>query len=383
MNKWYQNFQRNTGLSPYVWVIFYILPFYFIFEAQTTWQVVFGVVLIVLFFISYVLSFGSKGWLVYFWTACQMAISIAMTFWFSYVYFSLFLALFIGNIRNKAGFITLYTIHLVTTFAVINYGIAKGYPVLIAQFPFILVNLIAMILLPVNMYNKNKQEQLEDQLDNANRRISEFVKQAERQRIARDLHDTMGQKLSLIGLKSDLAVKLMDTQPSRAKQEIRDVSQTARSALKEVREMVMEMRGMHIGDALRKVKEMLVAANIEYIIQGELRDGQVSLIHEHVASMCVMEAVTNIVKHSHASQCTLSFEATEGQYKIIVKDNGIGMSLKSKSQGSGIRGMRERLEFVNGSLTINSYSQTDVDPGVKLEILVPLNVPQLMEGVSE
>ena len=216
MQKWHQIFHKNTGLSPYVWVVFYILPFYFIFRSSSTYQIVFGIIMIIVFFICYVLSFVSKGWLVYFWTSVQILISITMTLLFSYVYFSLFLAFFIGNIQSKAGFITLYTIHLVTTIVTINYGFVSQNPVFITQLPFIIISVFGVILLPVTTYNRNKSDKLQGQLEDANKRISELVKLEERQRIARDLHDTLGQKLSLIGLKSDLAGKLISKNPTQA-----------------------------------------------------------------------------------------------------------------------------------------------------------------------
>ncbi|MEC0267665.1 sensor histidine kinase, partial [Paenibacillus anseongense] len=95
MQKWYQIFHKNTGLSPYVWVVFYILPFYFIFRSSTLYHIVLGTIMIMVFFSCYVLSFVSKGWIVYFWTSIQIIISIIMAIVFSYVYFSLFLAFFI------------------------------------------------------------------------------------------------------------------------------------------------------------------------------------------------------------------------------------------------------------------------------------------------
>jgi two-component system sensor histidine kinase DesK len=378
MHKWYHIFQKNTGLSPYVWVVFYILPFYFIFSANSTCQVVFGVVMIIVFFACYVLSFISTGLLVYFWTSVQIVISLAMTLLFGYVYFSLFLAFFIGNIQNRAGFITLYTIHLVTTFAAINYGFAAQIPVFITQFPFILVVIIGVILLPINMYNKNKSDQLEGKLEEANKRISELVKLEERQRIARDLHDTMGQKLSLIGLKSDLAGKLVDIEPQKAKAEMKDVSQTARSALKEVREMVTEMRGMRLEDAIFRVEQILEIAEIDFRLEGDVKLNQTSIMNENVVSMCTMEAVTNIVKHSKAAECTISIEPSDSELVVRVQDNGVGLPKAYRnSWGSGIRGMKERLEFVNGGLSISS------DNGTLIVITVPNILNQVKKEAEE
>lgn len=366
MQKWYQIFYKNTGLSPYVWVVLYILPVYFIFPSTSTHQFVFGVFMIISFFICHVLSFVSKGWLVYFWTSMQILISIMMTLLYSYVYFSLFLAFFIGNIQNKNGFVTLYTIHLVSTIATLNFGFVTQTSQFMKQLPFVLVILIGVILLPVNTYNRNKREKLQGQLEDANKRISELVKQEERQRIARDLHDTLGQKLTLIGLKSDLAGKLMTNNPTQAQIEINDVRQTARTALKEVREMITQMRGTRLEDEMFRIIQILKSAQIEFILEGNPRLTNTSLMVENVLSMCLKEAVTNIVKHSNASTCSILIEPSRTDLVIRVLDNGIGMSDDPyNSKGSGIRGMKERLEFVNGSMEIVS------DNGTMIVIKVP------------
>ena len=362
MNKWYHIFHRATGLSPYVWIVFCILPFYFILRSSSTPEIVSGIVMIILFFVCYMLSFVSKGWLVYFWTSVQIVISIAMTLLFSYVYFSIFLAFFIGNIKNRAGFITLYAIHLASTFITINYGFATQNQLFFTQFPFILISLIVVILLPFNTYNQKKQGQLEGQLEDANKRIAELVKQEERQRIARDLHDTLGQKLSLIGLKSDLASKLIHSNPAKAQAEIRDVQQTARTALKEVREMVTQMRGTRLEEEMQRVKQILVAAGIELRVEGDYRMTDTNLLTENVLSMCLKEAVTNIVKHSHAACCTILFSSTPSELAVTVSDNGVGMVVGRpwSYRGNGLRGMKERLEFVNGSLELKSEGGTEL-----------------------
>lgn len=367
MQKWYHILHKNTGLSPYVWVVFYILPFYFIFRSSSTYEIVIGIVMIIVFFICYVLSFLSKGWLIYFWTSLQIIISIAMIVLFGYVYFSLFLAFFIGNIQNKIGFITLYTIHLISTVVTINMGFVAKNSSFINQLPFVLVSLIAVILLPVTTYNWNKREKLQGELEHANKRISELVKLEERQRIARDLHDTLGQKLSLIGLKTDLASKLITKNPTQAQTELQEIRQTARIALKEVREMVTQMRGTRLEDEMFRITQILKAAEIDFVLEGNPNLTNTSLMTENVLSMCLKEAVTNVVKHSSATSCSISIEPSRTDLIVQVKDNGIGMIEETVcTKGNGLRGMKERLEFVNGSMEISSSEN-----GTTIVIRVP------------
>ncbi|ARK28865.1 sensor histidine kinase [Halalkalibacter krulwichiae] len=378
MQSWYNIFPKNTGLSIYVWIIFCLLPFYFIFRSSSAFEIIFGIIMILLFFISYRLSFISKSWLVYVWVGIEMAISIGMTLFYGYVYFALFLAFFIGNIQSKLGFLTLYIVHLLTTIVAVILSFFTQNELFFAQFPFIIISVIGVILLPFNTYNRNKQEKLEGQLEDANKRISQLMVMEERQRIARDLHDTLGQKLSLIGLKSDLARKLIEIDPNSAKGELSDINQTARTALKEVREMVSNMRGAKLEDEIIHVKQILKAAEIDFVTEGSVKLTATPLLVENVVSMCLKEAVTNVTKHSQATICKVTIDETQDELRMIVEDNGIGIKDKSDfSKGHGLQGMKERLEFVNGSLTIIDSE------GTKLDIRVPKVIQQMAkEGLS-
>ncbi|TVY08629.1 sensor histidine kinase [Paenibacillus cremeus] len=357
MQKWYHIFHKSTGLSPYIWVVFYISPFYFIFRSSSPYEVASGIIMILAFFLCYVMAFRSKGWKMYLWTSVQIAISITMTLMFGFAYFSLFLAFFIGNMQHKVGFYVLYSIHLITTVVAVNVGFVSQNAVFLSQLPFVLISLIAVVVLPVTTYNWNKRDKLEGQLEDANKRISELVKLEERQRIARDLHDTLGQKLSLIGLKSDLAGKLLSKNANHAQVlvEIKEIRQTARIALQEVRELVTQMRGTRVEEELLRVKQILMAAEIELHVEGDPQLPNTSLIAETVLSMCLKEAITNVVKHSSASACSVAIEPSRTELVVKVKDNGIGIADESVCfRGNGLRGMKERLEFVNGTMEILS-----------------------------
>lgn len=361
MNKWYQLFPKNPWISIYVWIIFCILPFFFIFRTSSSFEIAIGILLVFLFFLSYRFAFRSKGWSVYVWVSLEIVISFIMTVLFGYVYFSLLLAFFIGNIRSKIGFFILYGIHLTSILIAVGVGTFTEKEIFFSQFPFILICIIGVILLPFNLYNRNRREQLEGQLEDANKRISQLVVFEERQRIARDLHDTLGQKLSLIGLKSDLASKLIERNPGSAKIEIDDIHQTARIALKEVRELVENIKAVKLKDEIVRVQNILKVAQIDFMLKGNPNLSNIPLLVENVLSMCLKETVTNVVKHSQATACTVFIEQLPDEVLIKVHDNGLGnVGNKDFLKGHGLSGIKERLEFVNGSLDILSGKGTTI-----------------------
>lgn len=373
MLKKYWNLLKSTGISPYIWTVLAILPFYFIVQSSSTFKIVFGIVITILFLLIYRIAYIVKGWAVYVWTCILIGISVLSISLFSYVYFAFFIAYFIGTIKNKVPFLTLYFIHLVSTAIVINFSIILHEDQIVKQLPFVLVVLISVILLPLSLRYRKERGQLEEKLEDANKRIADLVKQEERQRIARDLHDTLGQKLSLIGLKSDLARKLVYSNPEQARAELKDVQQTARTALNEVRKMVANMRGLRLKDEMIRVKQILNAAQINIVFDQDLSSVNVSLLTENILSMCLKEAVTNVVKHSKAKNCYISLIQTSNETIIKVRDDGIALVQSvCFNKGSGLKGMRERLEFVNGSLEIVT------EEGTILIIKVP-NVVKISE----
>ncbi|RTQ93926.1 sensor histidine kinase [Lysinibacillus telephonicus] len=301
------------------------------------------------------------------WVSFEMVLNIAMTLMFGYVYLSLFTAFFIGNIRSTVGFYIMYGLHIGFTVLSIVAGYFINLELFLSETPFIIITVIGVVLLPFTLYSKNKQENLVGQLETAKERIAELIIHEERQRIARDLHDTLGQKLSMIGLKSDLASRLVTKNPGQAIQEIRDIRHTASIALKEVRELVSHMRAVKLNEELIRVEEILKAAQIDYEIIGDTESLNIPVLAENVLSMCLKEAITNVVKHSGAKNCKITIERNDNEVMLTVLDNGKGLKEKL-NVGNGLKGMQERLEFINGSLTVENKK------GVKLIIRVPLAI---------
>src|SRR5688572_29387338 len=132
-------FQRGSGMSPYIWSILSLLPFYFIFQSSSTIEIFVGIGLTVLFFIALRLAFMSKKWPVYLWMGTLIAISLTMTILVQYVYFAFYIAYYNGHIRNRAAFITLYVIHLISTTIAINYHLVLQSGLILEQLPFVII----------------------------------------------------------------------------------------------------------------------------------------------------------------------------------------------------------------------------------------------------
>ena len=194
----------------------------------------------------------------------------------------------------------------------------------------------------------------------AREEIEHLAKVAERERIARDLHDVLGHTLSVVVLKSELAGKILHQNPERAQKEIAEVEQIARTALAEVREAIRGYRAEGLAAELDRARATLDAAGVT--LDCSSTPPKLLPAQETVLSLIVREAVTNIVRHAHASQCRISLEQNAGQISLLVEDDGRG---GIRNEGSGLRGMRERVESLNGHLQILS------DHGTRLIIEVP------------
>ncbi len=191
--------------------------------------------------------------------------------------------------------------------------------------------------------------------------IEHLAKVAERERIARDLHDLLGHTLSLITLKAELARKLVDRDPQRAKQEMQDVEHTSRAALAGVREAISGYRGQGLAAELLRARQTLETAGIT--VDCEASDVPLSPAQESVLALALREAVTNVVRHAQAQTCSVRLARDEQLCTLEIADNGCGTD---SPEGNGLRGMRERLEAIGGSL------QRQTAAGTRLVIHLPL-----------
>lgn len=187
---------------------------------------------------------------------------------------------------------------------------------------------------------------------------------AERERIGRDLHDLLGHTLSLITLKSELAVRLFDRDPLGARREIVDVERVARDALGQVRRAVTGIRAAGIAAELASAHLLLESGGVR--LEYEALDGSALPPDiETIFALMIREGVTNIQRHARATQARVSLALAEREVRLVIEDNGRGGVI---APGNGLTGMRERLRALDGDLAIAS----ERGRGTRLEACVIL-----------
>ncbi|WP_103933259.1 sensor histidine kinase [Bryocella elongata] len=207
-----------------------------------------------------------------------------------------------------------------------------------------------------------QQRRADCKLRMAHEEIEALAALAERERIARDLHDVLGHTLSVITLKAELAGRLLQIDPQRAALEIADVERTARKALSEVREAIGGYRTRGLGAEIEAARATLDAAGVQLIAEAPSLSG-LSAAEETVLALALRESVTNIVRHAKATTCKLRFFSESGRRRLLVEDNGNATDLR---EGNGLRGMRERVESLGGHVKLEHRA------GTRLLIELPL-----------
>jgi len=190
------------------------------------------------------------------------------------------------------------------------------------------------------------------ELQEAREELARSAVAEERMRFARDLHDLLGHSLSLIALKSELARRLADADPPRARQEMADVEEVARQALAEVRDAVSGYRQVSCAQALAEAHAALTGAGIAVRLPDAVPvlPGGV----DAALGWVVREATTNVLRHSGAGR--VGVELTEDGVRAVlaVTDDGTGtgerVTVLGGTSGTGLAGLRERVGALGGEL---------------------------------
>jgi two-component system, NarL family, sensor histidine kinase DesK len=200
-------------------------------------------------------------------------------------------------------------------------------------------------------------------IDESQEEIRRLAATAERERIARDLHDLLGHTLTLITVKAELAAKLAERDMESAAREIRELEAVSRGALRQVREAVGGYRSGGLVGEMAIARIALSAAKVE--LTSELATSHdCPPAHDHLFALVLREAITNVVRHAAARHCKVKLSCDGVKASLCIQDDGRGGRIRA---GNGIKGMRERLAGLRGSLDIESD-----DEGTRIVATLPL-----------
>jgi two-component system sensor histidine kinase DesK len=165
----------------------------------------------------------------------------------------------------------------------------------------------------------------------------------ERLRLSRDLHDLLGQSLSAVSLKGDLAIALLDSDPSAAEAEIHGLTQVAREALRDIRHVVHDEHPVTLRGESQGAAVLLAAASINAHIDVQLPNLAPQV--DELFGWATREGVTNMVRHSQAGTCTITATRRERAALLEIVNDGAG---PTNGSGTGIDGLTERAQAISG-----------------------------------
>ncbi|MDV2999010.1 MAG: Protein-glutamate methylesterase/protein-glutamine glutaminase [Chroococcopsis gigantea SAG 12.99] len=191
-----------------------------------------------------------------------------------------------------------------------------------------------------------------------NRQIQAYATVEERNRIARDIHDSLGHSLVALNIQLEAVLALWATQPGKAYEFLVEAKQLGTSALQAVRESVSALREESakrelIGDAIAPMirnfsRTTNICPDCDFSLCPPLLNGDLKSTIYRV----IQEALTNICKYAGATRVSISIKPVDSGLELMITDNGRGFSPGDVTSGFGLRGMRERIEALGGQLTI-------------------------------
>lgn len=216
---------------------------------------------------------------------------------------------------------------------------------------FFLLIPIFILAMYYTQYQNQIEEQMKEELYRQNETINLLAAENERNRIGRDLHDTLGHTFAMMTLKTELALKQLDKDKREAvRKELEDLRAISQTSMKEVRQLINNLTYRTVSEEVTAITGLLNLSNIEVTVDKECDTDQLSPVIQSSIIMILRELATNIIKHASATSCQISISRNQG-FQIDVRDNGKGFE---KLTGQELHSISERLQFVTGTVSILS-----------------------------
>ena len=347
---------RDHGWAPYAWLIF--LAFFYVQPVldHPNWRsLLLANATVMVFLVLYFGLFWLRAPFTYLLLASMAAMGLGLARWNpGSCVFIIYTASFIPWVLHRSKSALLALGGLVTLVALYA---ALFHPPL----SFSITTLVVCLGVGGSNVHFAEKNRADFKLRMAQSEVEHLAKVAERERIARDLHDVLGHTLSVITVKSTLAGKLLEKYPEKARSEIADIEKVSREAMAEIRNTLRGYSTYKLGEEIQRAESALSSAGVA--LQSETAEIDMTPAQESVVALIMREAVTNVVRHAQAHNCKLRLAANNGDCILEIQDDGRGGSLL---EGNGLRGMRERVEALGGTIT------RDMSAGTKLRFEFPL-----------
>ena len=252
------------------------------------------------------------------------------------------------------------------------------------------LNILLFVLYMILLFTGQKEEnerirRLNEQLNQANDQLRDYAvnmermtQMRERNRLAREIHDTLGHTLTGIIMGADAGLALLDVAPEESKKRIQVVAQTARDGLTDVRRSIKALRPdtlerFSLDQALEGLVEnfrLTTAAEIAYFQEAE--ELKLAADEEDTLYRVVQEGLTNAVRHGRADRIEIRITRAGDVVTVRIRDNGSGCG--KLEEGFGLRHMRERLEMLGGTLAYGNLEKDRADGYTGFFITVSLSV---------
>ena len=228
---------------------------------------------------------------------------------------------------------------------------------------YFVVELLLVVFIATLILSEQKSRQRAEQLKLDMDSMSMAL---ERERIARDIHDSLGHALIGLNVQLQLAQRLQDSDPSKTRQAIDLARGFATRAVADVRRAVKAVRDSHF-DFPAAVKEIVetIESNGDCTVTMNLDPLSLPPKLSHNLFFLIQESLTNVHKHAHATSILLELRCDD-HIHLRIKDNGIGFSREDTVPGFGINGMKERVASMGGTITIIGDGQ-----GTEVSITLP------------
>ena len=216
---------------------------------------------------------------------------------------------------------------------------------------------MAILLFSLGMYYFQNRIRQERKMEEANRTINILSAENERNRIGRDLHDTLGHTFAMMSLKTELALKQMDKdQYDAARKNLEELNQISRDSMYEVREIVNKLKYRTVAEELLELERLFDLSDIVLTVDSSLDLDSLSPVSQSTLSMVLRELANNVIKHSQADSCQIRLSRNRG-IVLEFEDDGCGFK---EVTGQELHRIRERLSLVDGDLEILSQSHPTI-----------------------